>query len=214
MSSCPWMISQMNIIWFICIDWFFHYFTLDYCFILFAFLGPKIKSRFIKMPPLSTPQKKKTRKMFLKKANIQPLYQRSLSFACSIQVYLGKILPELSKIFVEHALHVTRIQFQPRPNNSALGKAARLWPSALSINRCSPLEKPVLAEKTRLTSPEVQAAATDHRASLSPPQSWSRRSQKKATQAIFFFSPSFFPLFFSVKLFWVFSIRDFFDISL
>lgn len=120
MSSFPRMISQMNIIWFICI----FYSRLLFYFIC-IFRVQDIVEVHKNAPPPPPHKKKKREKCFLKKANIQPLYQRSLSFACSIQLYLGKILPESSKIFVEHALHVTRIQFQPRPNNSALGKATR-----------------------------------------------------------------------------------------
>ena len=37
--------------------------------------------------------------------------QQSLSFACSILGYSSKTLLELSKVFVEHALHVAIIQF-------------------------------------------------------------------------------------------------------
>ena len=40
-----------------------------------------------------------------------PCYQ-SLSFTCSILAHLRKTLQESSKIFVAHALHVARIQFQ------------------------------------------------------------------------------------------------------
>ena len=37
--------------------------------------------------------------------------QQSLSFACFILGYSSKTLLELSKVFVEHALHVAIIQF-------------------------------------------------------------------------------------------------------
>ena len=56
-------------------------------------------------------------------------------------------LHELSKIFVEHAWHVVRIQFRTgRPNSCALGTVGRLglvWPSGFSINGCSYSIKPV-----------------------------------------------------------------------
>ena len=213
MSSCSWMISQMNIIWFICIDSFIIFF-LDYCFILFAFLGPKIKSRFIKMlPPPPQPHEKN---VFTKGKHsaTQPEVESFLHLlGLGERFYLSWVRSLLSMRCM------LGYSFKPRPNSSALGKVPRLWPSVLSkecfhsrgphlckfletkesvcirkeynsqriglghqhgrrfivlghqygrrdvmwkhsINRFSPLEKPVLPEKTRLTSPEVQAAAT------------------------------------------------------
>ena len=67
-------------------------------------------------------------------------------------------LHKSSTIFVEHALHVARINFEPKANSRALSTVGSVMSIGLSVNRCSHTKKPVWREKTRLTSPEVQAA--------------------------------------------------------
>ena len=53
-----------------------------------------------------------------------------------------------------------RYSFGPRLKNRALATAGSFMTIGLSINGCSHSIKPVGRGKTRLTSPEVQAAAT------------------------------------------------------
>ena len=53
----------------------------------------------------------------------------SLSFTCSILAHLRKALHESSKILVEHALYVARIQ----PNSRTLGMAGSVMTIGLSI---------------------------------------------------------------------------------
>ena len=60
----------------------------------------------------------------------------SLSFTCSILMYLRKTLHESCKIFVEHVLHVARIQFEPRPNSLELGAACSVMIIGLSMKGC------------------------------------------------------------------------------
>ena len=50
--------------------------------------------------------------------------------------------------------------FEPRPNNHALGTTDSVMTIGLSINGCSHSKKLVWRGKTRLSSPEVRAAAT------------------------------------------------------
>ena len=50
--------------------------------------------------------------------------------------------------------------FKPRPNSWLLATAGSVMTIGLSINGCSHSKKPVWRERTRLTSPEVWAAAT------------------------------------------------------
>ena len=49
---------------------------------------------------------------------------------------------------------------KPRPNSWLLATAGSVMTIGLSINGCSHSKKPVWRERTRLTSPEVSAAAT------------------------------------------------------
>ena len=71
-----------------------------------------------------------------------------------------KKLHESSKVFVEHTLHVARIQFWTQVQEPCT------WYSKLSYDRwfidkrMLALERPVWREKTRLTSSDVRVAAT------------------------------------------------------
>ena len=49
-------------------------------------------------------------------------------------MYSRMTLHESSKITVEHALHVARIQFEARPNSRALRPAGSVMTIGLSIN--------------------------------------------------------------------------------
>ena len=49
---------------------------------------------------------------------------------------------------------------EPRPKSRALATAGWVMAIGLSTNGCSHSKKPVWRENTRLTSPEVQAAAS------------------------------------------------------
>ena len=77
--------------------------------------------------------------------------------------------------------------FEPRPNSRGL--AGSVMTIGLLINRCSHSKKPVWREKTRLTGPEVRAAATSkawcdsHKASFSPLRS--RRRQKAQGRTLY-----------------------------
>ena len=74
-----------------------------------------------------------------------------------------------------------RYSFVPRLRYCALATAGSFMTIGLSINGCSLSIKPVWRGKTRLTSPEVQAAATSKtwresdRATFSPSHSWRQR---------------------------------------
>ena len=78
--------------------------------------------------------------------------------------------------------------FEPRPNSCVLAAAGLGYDHRFINKRMLALEKHVWQERTRLTNPEVWAAATSKvwhdsgRACFSPPQSQSRR-QKKALLA-------------------------------
>ena len=50
--------------------------------------------------------------------------------------------------------------FEPRPSSLALGSMCSVITIGLSINGCLHLKKPVWRERTRWSSPEVQAMAT------------------------------------------------------
>ena len=50
--------------------------------------------------------------------------------------------------------------FEPRPSSFALGSMCSVITIGLSINGCLHLKKPVWRERTRWSSPEVQAVAT------------------------------------------------------
>ena len=80
--------------------------------------------------------------------------------ASRVFLYSRKTLHELSKILVELSLHVARMQFEPRPNSRELGTASSVMIIGLATKECSHLKKLVWCAKTRLTSPEVWAAAT------------------------------------------------------
>ena len=71
-------------------------------------------------------------------------YQQNLSFTCPILAYSRKTLHESSKFFVEHALHVARIQLQTQAWYSGLCYEHRF------INQRTLAHKnPVWREKTR-----------------------------------------------------------------
>ena len=74
--------------------------------------------------------------------------------------YSRKTLHESTKVFVEQARHIARNSFKPRPNSWLLATAGSVMTIGLSINGCSHSKKTVWRERTRLTSPEVWAAAT------------------------------------------------------
>ena len=54
-----------------------------------------------------------------------------------------KTLQESCQIFVEHALIVARMQFEPRPNSHLLGTLGSVMTIGLLINGCSLLTLPV-----------------------------------------------------------------------
>ena len=61
-------------------------------------------------------------------------YQKSLSFVSSILTYSRKTLHELSKIFVEHVLHVGIIKsFDPSPNSHVPDTAGSVLTIGLSL---------------------------------------------------------------------------------
>ena len=85
-------------------------------------------------------------KIMLKKANTP--HQKSLSSACLILTYSRKTLHELSKIFVEHVLHVGIVKsFDPRPNSHVPDTAGSVLTIGLSTNRCFHLKKTVWQER-------------------------------------------------------------------
>ena len=60
--------------------------------------------------------------------------QQSLSFACFMLGYSSKTLLELSKVFVEHALHVAIYSFESRPNSCPCGTMGSVMTISLSIS--------------------------------------------------------------------------------
>ena len=75
--------------------------------------------------------------------------------------------------------------FEPRPNSCALASAGMVMTIGLSINGCFYSKKLVWRERTRLTNPEVWAAATSKawhnsgRDTFSPP--WPRRQKDQGS---------------------------------
>ena len=86
-------------------------------------------------------------KIMLQKINTP--YQKSLSLDSLVLTYLRKTMHELSKIFVEHVLHVGLIikSFDPGPNSHVPDTAGSVLTIGLSINRCFHLKKPVWQER-------------------------------------------------------------------
>jgi len=82
--------------------------------------------------------------------------QQNLSFACFMLGYSSKNLLELSKVFVEHALHVAIYSFEPRPNSCPCGTMGSVMTISLSISGI------IVFDKRRLTSPGSPGGGYSH----------------------------------------------------
>ena len=74
--------------------------------------------------------------------------------------------------------------FEPRPTSCALASVGMVMTISLSINECFCSKKPVWRERTRLTSPEVWAAATSKAWRYSGRDTFSPRWPRKQKEAL------------------------------